>query len=64
MKLELNVPDMACSACADTISQAVAALDPTAKVNADPKTKQVAIETTAPEASVKDAITAAGYTIA
>lgn len=64
MKYEMTVPDMACSACADTISQAVVALDPSAKVDANPKTKQVAIETTVPEASVKEAITTAGYTIA
>ncbi|MBE9101331.1 heavy-metal-associated domain-containing protein [Vacuolonema iberomarrocanum] len=64
MKYELTVPDMACSACADTISKAVVALDPSAKVSADTETKHVEIETTIPEASVKEAITTAGYSIA
>ncbi|MEO1211173.1 MAG: heavy-metal-associated domain-containing protein [Cyanobacteria bacterium J06638_20] len=64
MKYELTVPDMACSACASTISKAVVALDPSAKVAANPETKQVEIETTIPEASVKEAITTAGYSIA
>jgi copper chaperone CopZ len=37
---------------------------PTATVEADPKTKQVKIETQQPETTVKNAIAAAGYTIA
>jgi copper chaperone len=61
--LEFKVPNMACSACATTITNAVTAIDPTAKVEADPKTKQVKIETQQPEATVKQAIVAAGYTI-
>ncbi|MEO1148677.1 MAG: heavy-metal-associated domain-containing protein [Cyanobacteria bacterium J06638_22] len=64
MKYELTVPDMACSACADTISKAVVALDPSAKVAANPETKQVEVETTVSETSVKEAITTAGYSIA
>lgn len=63
MKLELTVPSMACSACVDTISKAVAGIDPAAKVEADTKTKRVAIETDAAEASVKQAIESAGYPV-
>ncbi|MBF2002109.1 MAG: heavy-metal-associated domain-containing protein [Synechococcales cyanobacterium M58_A2018_015] len=64
MTLQLTVPNMACSACADTITQAVNAIDPAAEVNADPKTKQVHINTQANEATIREAITAAGYTVA
>lgn len=64
MTLQFTVPNMACSACSDTITNAVKAIDPNAKVNADPKTKLVAIETQAAEAEVKAAITTAGYTVA
>jgi copper chaperone len=64
MTLQFTVPDMACSACADTITKAVKTLDPGADVNADPKTKQVNIETQANETTVKEAIVSAGYTIA
>jgi copper chaperone len=63
MTLEFNVPNMACSACATTITNAVTAIDPTAKIEADPKTKQVKIETQQPEATVKEAIVAAGYVV-
>lgn len=63
MTLQFTVPDMACSACASTITQAVTAIDPGAKVAADPATKRVNIETQAAETAVKEAIAAAGYTV-
>ncbi|MBW4465321.1 MAG: heavy-metal-associated domain-containing protein [Pegethrix bostrychoides GSE-TBD4-15B] len=63
MTLQFKVPDMACAACATTITSAVTAVDPAAKVAADPQTKQVNIETQQPEATVKQAIVAAGYTV-
>jgi copper chaperone len=63
MTLQLTVPNMACSACGDTITQAIRALDPNAKVNADPKTKLVDVETQASETDIKAAITSAGYTV-
>ena len=61
MTIELKVPNMACGACAKTITQAVTELDPKASVKADPKTKQVIVNTKISESSVKDAIAAAGY---
>lgn len=64
MKLQLTVPNMACSACGDTIAKAIKAIDPTATVQADPKTKQVNVETQAAEGEIEQAITDAGYTVA
>ncbi len=61
MTLELKVPKIACSACVDTITKAVTAIDPTAKVEADTKTKMVSVETQKPETAVKEAIAAVGY---
>lgn len=63
MTLQLTVPNMACSACGDTITKAVKALDADATVQADPKTKQVNIETQASENAVKQAIANAGYQV-
>jgi len=63
MTLQLKVPNMACSACSDTIANAIKAIDPTATIQADPKTKLIQIETQAPETAVRDAIVTAGYTI-
>jgi copper chaperone len=64
MNIQLNIPNMACSACGETISKAVIALDPTATVQADPTTKQVKIETQASQTEIESAITAAGYQVA
>jgi copper chaperone len=64
MTLQLKVPNMACSACGQTITKAIKAIDPTAIVQTDPKIKQVYIETQVSQAAVKEAITAAGYSVA
>jgi copper chaperone len=64
MTLHFTVPNMACSACSDTITHAIKAVDPNAKVNADLKTKLVDVETQASETSVKQAVSEAGYTVA
>ncbi|HEY9737790.1 MAG TPA: heavy-metal-associated domain-containing protein [Trichocoleus sp.] len=64
MTIEMTVPNLACSACVETVTKAVQGVDPGAQVNADPKTKQVSVVTDASEAAIKDAITAAGYPVA
>jgi copper chaperone len=61
MTIKLKVPDMACGACAETITKAVLKIDPKASVKADPKTKEVTVETQAKESSITEAIAAAGY---
>ena len=61
MKLQLKVPKIACSSCINTVTKAVTTVDPTAKVEADTKTKMVSIETLATEAAIKEAIASAGY---
>lgn len=61
--LNLTVPDMACSACAETITKAVQALDADASVQADPGTKQVIITTSTASDQVQQAIVEAGYTV-
>lgn len=64
MTLQLKVPNMACSACGDTITKAIKAIDPVATVQTDPKTKLVEVDTQVSEAAIAEAITTAGYTIA
>ncbi len=61
MTLQLKIPDMACAACAETITKAVIAVDPVAQVEADLNTKMVNVETQQPETAIKDAIIEAGY---
>lgn len=64
MTLQLTVPNMACSACSDTITKAIKAIGPAATVQADTKTKLVNIDTQAAETAIKQAIVNAGYTVA
>lgn len=61
MTLQLKVPKMACSACANTIAKAVQSIDPAANVEADPKTKLVKIQTVKSESAIREAIADAGY---
>ena len=61
MTLQLTVPKLACSACVNTITKAVKAVDPNALIQAEPKTKLVLIETQAEESAITYAIAAAGY---
>ncbi|QLE55792.1 heavy-metal-associated domain-containing protein [Nostoc sp. TCL26-01] len=61
MTIQLTVPNMACSACANNITNAVKTVDVDAIVQADPQTKLVSVETQASETSIKDALAAAGY---
>ena len=61
MTIQLQVPALACDACAQTITQAILAVDSMALVKADSKTKQVTVETQASLTSVREAIAAAGY---
>ncbi|BCL37310.1 MAG TPA: heavy-metal-associated domain-containing protein [Leptolyngbyaceae cyanobacterium] len=61
MTIQLTVPNMACSACANNITNAVKTVDADAIVQADPQTKLVNVETQASETSIKDALAAAGY---
>jgi len=61
MTLQLKVPDIACSACVDTVTKAVKSVDPTAQVEADSKTKLLRVETQQSETAIKAAIANAGY---
>jgi len=61
--LKLTVPDMACAACAETITKAVQAIDTKASVQATPDTKAVVINTSQDPAAITQAITDAGYTV-
>lgn len=63
MSLQLKVPNMACSACGETITKAIKAFDPTATVQTNSKTKLVEIDTQASETEMQEVITTAGYTI-
>jgi copper chaperone len=61
MTIKLIVPGMACSACANNITNAVKAVDANAIVEADPQTKFVNVDSQLSETAIKEALIAAGY---
>jgi copper chaperone len=63
MQTTFTVPDLACAACVATIDRAVRAVDPQAKIIADPQTKLVQIESELPVATLATTIRDAGYTV-
>lgn len=61
MTLQLEVPKIACAGCVNTVTKAIKSVDTNATVQADAKTKLVAVETSAPETAIKEAIAQVGY---
>lgn len=61
MTLTLKVLNMACSACDETITQAIKTLDPIVAANS--KIKQVTVTTQVSESTIKQAVTAADYAV-
>jgi len=64
MTLELKVPDIKCEDCVETIEEAVKTADPQAEVEIDLDSKTVRVHSQDADATIRQAITAAGYTIA
>ncbi len=61
--MKLQVPDMVCGGCVETITQAVISVDPAAKVMADLETKTINLETQASTTAIQEAIAQAGYKV-
>ncbi|MGD1716502.1 heavy-metal-associated domain-containing protein [Dapis sp. BLCC M172] len=63
MTMQLKVPSIACSGCADTITKAIKNLESEADVQVDVEQKIVTVEAKASEESIKEVITASGHTV-
>ena len=59
--LDLQIPNMTCGHCARTVTEAVKAADPDAKVVVDLPTHKVQIDTRAPREAVVAKLAEAGY---
>jgi copper chaperone len=59
--MQFHVEDMTCGGCARAVTAAVKAIDPTAKVEADPPTRTVRVESSRPEPEVRAALADAGF---
>ncbi|MGB6294610.1 MAG: heavy-metal-associated domain-containing protein [Rivularia sp. (in: cyanobacteria)] len=61
MTIQLKVPDIACSACVNTVTKAIKAVDANATVEADTKTKIVKVQSQHSVDKIKEIIAEAGY---
>lgn len=59
--MELRIEGMTCGGCAKSVTKAIQAVDPNAKVEPNPSTRRVKVETTASPAQVQQALASAGY---
>ena len=59
---QFSVPDMTCGHCASTITKAVKAEDPQAKVEISLNQHLVKVDSQLPEEDIAQSITDAGYT--
>lgn len=59
--MELRIEDMTCGGCAKSVTKAIQGVDPDARVEPNPATRRVKIETTASPEQVRQALAGAGY---
>ena len=59
--MKLHIAKMACGGCVQTVTEAIAAVDPQAKVSADLGALTVSVDTTADLGRIEKALADAGY---
>lgn len=59
--ITLHIPNMHCGGCARGVTAAIRQVDASAEVTPDLQGRNVAVETSAPEARLRDALTEAGF---
>lgn len=64
MSTTLSVPSIKCEGCADNIKKEIKGHDETATVNIDVDTKTVKVDSGLSEDAIRQAIAAAGHTVA
>lgn len=59
--MKLHIENMTCGGCARSVTRAITLLDDSARVEADPASRTVTVQTSAPPAEVLKALDAAGF---
>ncbi|MGQ7791528.1 heavy-metal-associated domain-containing protein [Faunimonas sp. B44] len=59
--LRLHVPDMVCGGCARAVGKAVGALDPDARLEADPDSREARVTSSADPQALLAALEKAGF---
>jgi copper chaperone len=60
-RMRFHIENMTCGGCARSVTKAVESVDPKARVDADPVTKTVTVESSASTDSISRALADAGY---
>jgi copper chaperone len=61
--IRFSIPDMACQGCVASVTRAVHAVDPAARIAADLDSHMARIESAATSAALAEAISDAGFTV-
>lgn len=56
-----HIPNMTCGGCAKSVTKALLSVDPQARIEADPPTREVRVESTVDESAFLAALSEAGY---
>lgn len=56
-----HIPNMTCGGCAKSVTKALLSVDPQARIEADPPTREVRVESTVDESAFLVALSEAGY---
>ncbi len=59
--MELKIENMTCGGCAKSVTKAIQSVDANAKIEADPATRLVRIETAASSDALQKVLEEAGY---
>lgn len=59
--MNLKIENMTCGGCAKSVTKAILSVDPAAKVETNPETRMVRVETTASLAALQQVLDEAGY---
>lgn len=59
--MQLRIEDMTCGGCAKSVTAAITSVDPDAKVEANPASRMVKVETSAPKDKILTVLEQAGY---
>lgn len=59
--MQLKIEKMTCGGCAGSVTKAIQSVDPTARIETNPVTRSVTLETTASAAELQKVLEEAGY---
>jgi copper chaperone len=59
--MRFHIENMTCGGCARSVAKAVEAVDPKARIEADPVTKKATVDTSLPSETISRVLSEAGY---